>query len=92
MSEIGVVCDAYREQGRRVVFTNGCFDVVHPGHIYCLYKARAEGDLLIVGLNSDDSVRQLKGPDRPVFPQNERAELLSSFFFVNHIAIIIQNH
>lgn len=85
--KIREVCDTHRAAGRIISFTNGCFDVVHPGHVYSLYKARREGDLLVVGLNSDTSVRRLKGPDRPVFPEAERAEVLASFFFVDHVVI-----
>jgi len=85
--DIAGVCSKHREAGKKIVFTNGCFDVVHPGHVYCLYRARYEGDLLVIGLNSDESVARLKGPSRPVFPQDERAELLSSFFFVDHIVV-----
>src|SRR6202521_5071792 len=71
--------------GRRVVFTNGCFDLLHPGHVRCLAEARALGDLLVVALNSDRSVRGNKGPERPLVPQNDRAEVLaalSSVYFV----------
>ncbi len=68
-----------KRNGRRVVFTNGCFDLLHPGHIKLLEAARSRGDALIVGLNSDDSVRTLKGAGRPVIPEQERAEILASF-------------
>lgn len=60
-----------------VVFTNGCFDILHPGHVEYLYEARALGDVLVVGLNSDDSVRRLKGPDRPVNSEDSRALVLA---------------
>src|SRR3990172_8831496 len=66
----------WREQGRRVVFTNGCFDLLHAGHLSLLEQARQAGDLLVVGLNSDRSVRELKGPGRPILPESERAETL----------------
>ncbi len=85
--QISSVCAAYREQGKRIVFTNGCFDVIHPGHVYCLYLAKQEGDLLVIGLNDDSSVRRLKGQTRPIFSQDERAELLASFFFVDHVVL-----
>ncbi len=85
--QIGRISDEYRNEKKKIVFTNGCFDVVHPGHVYCLYKASREGDLLVVGLNSDDSVHRIKGPTRPILPQNERAELLASFFFVDYVVI-----
>jgi rfaE bifunctional protein nucleotidyltransferase chain/domain len=71
---------------RRVVFTNGVFDLLHPGHVELLEFARAQGDLLVVGVNSDDSVRRLKGPKRPIFPLAERAEILSAFACVDFVA------
>jgi rfaE bifunctional protein nucleotidyltransferase chain/domain len=73
--------------GRRVVFTNGCFDLLHPGHIRCLEQARGLGDLLIVGLNSDASVRQLKGEGRPLLPELERAEILAAMECVDAVVI-----
>jgi rfaE bifunctional protein nucleotidyltransferase chain/domain len=73
--------------GRRVVFTNGCFDLLHPGHIRCLQQARQLGDALIVGLNSDSSVRQLKGAGRPVLPERERAEILAALECVDAVVI-----
>ncbi len=72
---------------RRLVFTNGCFDLLHPGHIRGLEQARQMGDVLIVGLNSDASVRRLKGPTRPVIPEAERAEILSAFESVDAVVI-----
>jgi D-beta-D-heptose 7-phosphate kinase/D-beta-D-heptose 1-phosphate adenosyltransferase len=74
---------------RRLVFTNGCFDLLHPGHIQTLEASRALGDALIVGLNSDASVRQLKGPGRPVVSEQERAELLAALECVD--AVVIYN-
>jgi rfaE bifunctional protein nucleotidyltransferase chain/domain len=76
-----------KRNGRRVVFTNGCFDLLHPGHIRSLELARALGDALIVGLNSDASVRQLKGEGRPVIPERERAEILSALESVDAVVI-----
>jgi len=76
-----------KRNGKRVVFTNGCFDLLHPGHIRSLETARALGDALIVGLNSDDSVKSLKGPDRPVIPEQERAEILASLECVDAVVI-----
>jgi D-beta-D-heptose 7-phosphate kinase/D-beta-D-heptose 1-phosphate adenosyltransferase len=76
-----------KRNGRRVVFTNGCFDLLHPGHIKLLEAARAHGDALIVGLNSDDSVQTLKGPGRPVIPQQERAEILASLECVDGVVV-----
>jgi D-glycero-beta-D-manno-heptose 1-phosphate adenylyltransferase len=73
--------------GRRVVFTNGCFDLLHPGHIRSLELARELGDVLIVGLNSDASVRQLKGEGRPVIAERERAEILTALESVDAVVI-----
>jgi len=85
--DITEICNGLRREGKSIVFTNGCFDVIHPGHIYCLYMARKQGDLLVVGLNDDESVKRLKGPERPIFSQDERAELLASFFFVDYVVM-----
>ena len=76
-----------KRNGRRIVFTNGCFDLLHPGHIGSLEQARALGDALIVGLNSDASVRQLKGAGRPVLPERERAEILAALESVDAVVI-----
>lgn len=76
--------------GKQVVFTNGCFDLLHSGHVRYLRQARAEGDLLVVGLNSDRSVRELKGPDRPLVSQEERAELLAALEMVDYVVIFDQ--
>ncbi|HEY6385638.1 MAG TPA: D-glycero-beta-D-manno-heptose 1-phosphate adenylyltransferase [Candidatus Acidoferrum sp.] len=76
-----------KDNGRRIVFTNGCFDLLHPGHIGSLEQARALGDALIVGLNSDASVRQLKGAGRPVLPERERAEILAALECVDAVVI-----
>jgi D-beta-D-heptose 7-phosphate kinase/D-beta-D-heptose 1-phosphate adenosyltransferase len=76
-----------REKGDRVVLTNGCFDLLHVGHIRTLKAARALGDVLVLALNSDASVRTLKGPDRPVIPAEERAEILTSLEFIDYVVI-----
>ena len=76
-----------KRNGRRVVFTNGCFDLLHPGHIQCLEQARELGDELIVGLNSDASVKQLKGEGRPLLPERERAEILAALECVDAVII-----
>lgn len=76
-----------KRNGRRVVFTNGCFDLLHPGHIVSLEQARALGDVLIVGVNSDASVRQLKGQGRPVLPESERSEILAAMDCVDAVVI-----
>lgn len=76
-----------KRNGRRVVFTNGCFDLLHPGHVRCLAEARALGDLLVVAINSDSSVRGNKGPERPLVPQNDRAEVLAALSSVDYVTI-----
>ena len=76
-----------RERGQRVVFTNGCFDLLHTGHVQLLESARREGDFLIVGLNSDASVRGNKGPSRPVIPEHERAETLLALESVDRVLV-----
>jgi D-beta-D-heptose 7-phosphate kinase/D-beta-D-heptose 1-phosphate adenosyltransferase len=74
-------------QRRRVVFTNGCFDLIHPGHIRYLQEARRLGDSLIVALNSDRSVRELKGDKRPILDENERAEVMAALGCVDYVTI-----
>jgi len=76
-----------RSAGRRIVFTNGVFDLLHPGHVRYLRAARAHGDLLIVGLNSDASVRRNKGPERPIVAERERAEVLLALECVDAVSI-----
>lgn len=76
-----------RAAGRRIVFTNGVFDILHPGHVRYLQAARRHGDLLIVGLNSDASVRRNKGPLRPINPENERAEVVAALACVDAVSI-----
>ena len=74
-----------RKSGRKVVFTNGCFDILHVGHVRYLAAARSEGDLLVIGLNSDVSVRSIKGEKRPIVTQDQRAEVLASLEFVDYV-------
>jgi len=76
-----------RTKGKRIVFTNGCFDLLHIGHVRYLEKAKALGDVLVVGVNSDASVRKLKGPKRPILPEEERAGILSGLGCVDYITI-----
>jgi D-beta-D-heptose 7-phosphate kinase/D-beta-D-heptose 1-phosphate adenosyltransferase len=76
-----------RAKGERIVLTNGCFDLLHVGHVRTLQAARALGDVLVLALNSDDSVRKLKGPDRPVIPAEERAEVLAALSAVDYVVI-----
>ncbi|HKC13586.1 MAG TPA: adenylyltransferase/cytidyltransferase family protein [Vicinamibacteria bacterium] len=78
---------AWKAAGRMVVFTNGCFDLLHPGHLALLEGARAEGDVLVVAINSDRSLREIKGPGRPLTPAAERAEILLALEPVDRVVI-----
>jgi D-beta-D-heptose 7-phosphate kinase/D-beta-D-heptose 1-phosphate adenosyltransferase len=77
--------DFYRQQGRRIVFTNGCFDILHRGHITYLHRAKALGDVLVVGVNSDDSIRRLKGPHRPINTLEDRIQVLAALGCVDQV-------
>ncbi len=80
-----------KEAGKKIVFTNGCFDILHAGHVKYLRRAKALGDLLVVGLNSDASVRKLKGPGRPVNSAANRAAVLSALKFVDYVVVFSQD-
>ena len=86
-TQLAAALESRRARGERIVFTNGCFDILHVGHARYLAAARALGDLLIVGLNSDESVRGLKGDKRPLIPESERAEMLSHLACVDYVCI-----
>ena len=86
------VLDDRRAAGASVVFTNGCFDLLHPGHVRYLAAARALGDVLVVGLNDDASVRRLKGPGRPILHAGERAEMLAGLAAVDHVIVFAGGH
>jgi rfaE bifunctional protein nucleotidyltransferase chain/domain len=75
----------WKRAGRKVVFTNGCYDILHPGHMRLLESARSLGDILILALNTDASVQRLKGPTRPLIPENERAELAAALAAVDAV-------
>src|SRR5262245_26578667 len=81
------LCRAWRGEGKRIVLANGCFDLLHVGHGRYLRAARALGDVLLVGLNSDESVRRLKGPGRPLMPAEERAELVGALAAVDAVVV-----
>ena len=86
-AELRVLISRAQAQGRTVVFANGCFDLIHVGHIRYLRAARALGDLLVVGINSDAAVRALKGPGRPLMNEEERAEIISALQCVDYVTI-----
>ena len=85
--ELITLVEAERRFGKRIVFANGCFDVLHVGHVRYLEAARALGDVLIVGINSDEQARRLKGEGRPLVPQDQRAEIISSIEAVDLVTI-----
>jgi D-beta-D-heptose 7-phosphate kinase/D-beta-D-heptose 1-phosphate adenosyltransferase len=87
LGEISALCKEHRRRNQKIVFTNGCFDLLHVGHIKLFEFAKTNGEILIVGLNSDSSVKKLKGPKRPVLNQNERAYILSAIEQVDYIVI-----
>jgi rfaE bifunctional protein nucleotidyltransferase chain/domain len=92
ISEDSLIIELQRQKrnGRRIVFTNGCFDLLHPGHVSSLEQARSLGDCLVVGLNDDASVRLLKGPERPLLPERERAAILAALAAVDYVVLFSQ--
>ena len=86
--DLAAIVEDLRRQGKRIVFTNGCFDLMHVGHIRYLQAARELGDVLVVGVNSDASVRSLnKGPGRPIIPEAQRAEVLAALACVDYVVV-----
>jgi len=80
-----------KDSGKKIVFTNGCFDIIHPGHTKYLQSAKSLGDVLILGLNSDDSVRRLKGSERPLNCEEDRAEVLLALESVDHVVVFTED-
>lgn len=87
LHEVQQRVEACRARGQKVAFANGCFDVLHVGHVRYLAGAKAEGDVLVVGINGDDSVRRLKGPDRPAMPEADRAVVVAALQVVDLVVI-----
>jgi rfaE bifunctional protein nucleotidyltransferase chain/domain len=87
LSELLSLRAAYSRSGRTVAWTNGCFDLLHSGHVRSLQTAAALADVLLVGVNSDESVRRLKGPGRPILPQEDRVALLAALECVDHVVV-----
>lgn len=87
LSEFSEKLKSIRQAGLRVVFTNGCFDILHVGHVRYLTAARSRGDILVAGLNSDQSVRQIKGEKRPIVPEHQRAEVLAGLWCVDYVIV-----
>jgi D-beta-D-heptose 7-phosphate kinase/D-beta-D-heptose 1-phosphate adenosyltransferase len=90
-AQAAALVDSLRQSGKTVVFTNGVFDLLHPGHVRYLRDARRQGDALIVGVNSDRSVRAIKGPARPINPAEERAEVLAALASVDAVVVFDQD-
>lgn len=89
--ELFDICESLRKDDKEIVFTNGCFDVIHSGHVIYLHDAKSYGDVLVVGLNSDDSVRRLKGVNRPLNGENDRAVVLDSLKPVDYVCIFAED-
>lgn len=87
VEELARIVERFQAEGKKIVFTNGCFDLLHIGHVRYLREAKELGDVLVVGLNSDSSVRKIKGDGRPLVPEAERAEVLSALEFVDLVII-----
>ena len=85
--ELKSLVTSARNRKKTIVFTNGCFDIIHPGHIFILEQAKAKGDILIVGLNSDSSIKNFKSSDRPICNQDDRAYILAAFSCIDYIII-----
>lgn len=88
--QIEAIVRKFKKAGKKVVFTNGCFDILHIGHIKLFNQAKSFGDILVVGLNSDSSVTKIKGPKRPVNSENDRAEILASLSTVDFVVKFVQ--
>ncbi len=87
VTDLASLAETYRQQGKRIVFTNGCFDIIHRGHIHCLREAKRLGDVLIVGVNTDASVRRLKGPNRPINNEDDRLAVVAGIHGVDHAVL-----
>ena len=92
LQEIKEEIEKLRAKGEKIVFTNGCFDILHPGHTRYLSSSKALGDYLVVAVNSDRSVKAIKGEGRPIMPQAERAELLAALSFVDGVVIFDEDN
>jgi D-beta-D-heptose 7-phosphate kinase/D-beta-D-heptose 1-phosphate adenosyltransferase len=86
-SSLDIFFSKIRSENKKIVFTNGCFDIIHPGHIHVLSHAKLFGDILVVGLNSDKSVKNLKGKERPLVNESDRAKILLSIKYVDYVTI-----
>ncbi|MDD5771912.1 MAG: D-glycero-beta-D-manno-heptose 1-phosphate adenylyltransferase [bacterium] len=85
------ILDKEKKKNKIIVFTNGCFDILHRGHIRYLKKAKKCGDILVIGLNTDSSVKTIKGPDRPIIPEKDRAEIMASLDMVDYVVLFSES-
>ena len=85
--DIARFCEILRKGGKKIVFTNGCFDILHAGHVTYLEAAKAQGDVLVLGLNTDESVRRLKGPERPINNELDRAKVVGALQAVDYVVL-----
>ena len=85
--DIAKFCEILRQGGQKVVFTNGCFDILHAGHVTYVEAAKAQGDVLVLGLNTDESVRRLKGPERPINSELDRAKVVGALKAVDYVVL-----
>jgi len=92
LSQLKKIIQEHKKRGQKVVLANGCFDLIHLGHIRYLKESKKKGDILVVALNSDSSVRVLKGKGRPILNQKERTEIISSFSFIDYITFFKENN
>lgn len=92
LEELKKIVNKLKKEGKKVVFTNGCFDILHLGHVKYLDEAKKLGDILIIGVNSDDSVKVLKGRGRPIMPEEERAEILAALECVDYVVIFYETN
>jgi rfaE bifunctional protein nucleotidyltransferase chain/domain len=92
VSELLPAIARHKQEGKKIVFTNGCYDLLHVGHVRCFKEARSLGDVLVVGLNSDRSVRSLKGAPRPIVSEDERAEVLAALDCIDYVTIFDQDN
>ena len=91
LGELVEIVGVLKKKGKKIVFTNGCFDLLHIGHVRCFQDSKKLGDVLIVAINSDRSVKSIKSPTRPIIPQDERAEIMSALKSVDYVIIFDQH-
>ena len=87
VSKLAYLVKTLKKKKKKIVFTNGCFDLIHPGHIKLLSSAKKQGEVLILGLNSDSSIRKIKGEKRPILKEKERVEILSAITYIDYIVV-----